>query len=250
MGEVDPWGLEEECMKRSLWLLALVSSIALAAGTLQDAQTQYDTGDFKGAADAAAALNTADGWTLAAKANSIYASTQPENKQEAIYNTSEKFARTAVKMDANNADAYFEVARALGRLSQLRGVLAALTQGLGGQVKDNLEKCLKLNPLQANALVAFGLWNAEIVSKGVAFLYGADANRGIAYFERAIKLEPKVIIHRVEYARGLTLIDKKKNLAAAIAQLETAVTLTPRDAAEKLDLERAKRDLADLKAGK
>lgn len=238
-------------MKKAIWLLVtVVSSLALAAGTLQDAQNQFASGEFKEASDAAAALNTADGWVLAAKANSIYAGTQPTNKQEPLYATSEKYARTAVKMNTDNAEGYFEVARALGRLSQLRGVLAALTQGLGNQIKDNLDKALKLEPQYASAMVALGLWHAEIVGKGVAFLYGADANRGIALFQRAIKLEPKVIIHRVEYARGMTLIDKKKYLNEAITQLETAVTLTPRDAAEKLDLERAKRDLADLKAGK
>jgi tetratricopeptide (TPR) repeat protein len=237
-------------MKKPIWILALVSSFALAAGTLQDAQNQYVNGEFKEASDTAAALNTSDGWVLAAKANSIYASTQPTNKQEPMYATSEKYARNAIKLNADTAEGYFEVARALGRLSQLRGVLAALTQGLGNQIKDNLDKALKIDPQYASAMVALGLWHAEIVGKGVAFLYGADGNRGIALFQRAIKLEPKVIIHRVEYARGMTLIDKKKHLAEAITQLETAVTLAPRDAAEKLDLERAKRELADLKAGK
>jgi tetratricopeptide (TPR) repeat protein len=239
---------KETLMKSvALFAAALVSSLALAAGTLQDAQKQYADGDFTGAATAAAALNTSDGFALAAKANSIFASTQPENKQEALYSQSEKYARSAVKLDDRNEDAYFEVARALGRLSQLRGVLAALTQGLGGQIKDNLDKALKIDPQFASALVALGLWHAEIVGKGVAFLYGADADKGINAFNRAIKLEPNVIIHRVEFARGMMLIDSGKYKADAIKQLEVAVTLTPRDAAEKLDLERAKRDLAALK---
>ncbi|NJK44027.1 MAG: hypothetical protein HC933_06825 [Pleurocapsa sp. SU_196_0] len=196
-------------MKRTLWMMVLVSSLALAAGTLQDAQTQYTGGDFKEAAETAAGLNTAPGWTLAAKANSIYASTQPTAKQEPLYVTSEKYARTAVKLDEKNSDGYFEIARALGRLSQLRGVLAALTQGLGNQIRDNLEKSLKYDAQNASAMVAYGLWHAEIVGKGVAFLYGADSARGIKYFQRAIEIEPKVIIHRVEFARGMTLIDKK-----------------------------------------
>ena len=234
-------------MKKTILTLLLTSSLALAAGTLQDAQLQYKNGDFTGAVQTAVALNTSDGFALAAKSNSIFASTQPDNKQEAIYAQSEKYARSAVSLDANNSDGYFETARALGRLSQVRGVLAALTQGLGGQIKENLDKALKLDPQFANALVALGLWHAEIFAKGVAFLYGADPAKGLAAFTRAVKLEPKVIIHRIEFARGLMLIDAGKNRDAAIAQLEVAVTLAPRDAAEKLDLERAKRDLAALK---
>ncbi len=234
-------------MKKTVFALLLTSSLAIAAGTLQDAQLQYKNGDFTGAVQTSVALGSSDGFALAAKSNSIFASTQPDNKQEAIYAQSEKYARSAVTLDANNSDGYFETARALGRLSQLRGILAALTQGLGGQIKDNLDKALRLDPQYANALVALGLWHAEIVGKGVAFLYGADPAKGLAAFNRAIKLEPKVIIHRVEFARGLMLLDAGKNKDEAIAQLEIAVTLTPRDAAEKLDLERAKRDLAALK---
>ena len=234
-------------MKKTVFALLLASSLALAAGTLQDAQSQYAKGDFAGAVQTAAALNTSDGFALAAKSNSIFASTQADNKQEAIYAQSEKYARSAVSLDANNSEGYFEAARAIGRLSQLRGVMAALTQGLGGQIKENLDKALKLDPQYANALVALGLWHSEIFAKGVAFLYGADPAKGLAAFNRAIKLEPQVIIHRVEFARGLMLIDASKNKNEAIAQLEIAVTLSPRDAAEKLDLERAKRDLAALK---
>ena len=234
-------------MKKTILTLLLTSSLALAAGTLQDAQSQYKNGDFTGAVQTAVALNSSDGFALAAKSNSIFAGTQADSKQEAIYAQSEKYARSAIALDAGNSDGYFETARALGRLSQLRGVLAALTQGLGGQIKENLDKALKLDPQFANALVALGLWHAEIFAKGVAFLYGADPAKGLAAFTRAVKLEPKVIIHRVEFARGLMLIDAGKNRDAAIAQLEVAVTLTPTDAAEKLDLERAKRDLAALK---
>jgi tetratricopeptide (TPR) repeat protein len=234
-------------MKKTLFSLLLTSSLALAAGTLQDAQLQFKNGDFTGAVQSAIALNTSDGFALASKSNSIFASTQSESKQEAIYAQSEKYARNAIALDTNNSDGYFEVARALGRLSQLRGVLSALTQGLGGQIKENLDKAIRLDPQFANALVALGLWHAEIVGKGVAFLYGADPAKGLAAFNRAIKLEPKIIIHRVEFARGLMLIDASKNKEEALTQLEVAVTLTPRDAAEKLDLERAKRDLAALK---
>ena len=233
-------------MKETVFALLLAAGLALAAGTLQDAQNQYASGDFTGAVQTSVALNTSDGFALAAKSNSIFASTQADNKQEAIYAQSEKYARSAIKLDSENSDGYFETARALGRLSQLRGILAALTQGLGGQIKDNLDKAIRLDPQYANALVALGLWHAEIVAKGVAFLYGADPAKGLAAFNRAIRLEPKVIIHRVEFARGLMLFDAGKNKDAAIAQLEIAVMLSPRDAAEKLDLERAKRDLATL----
>jgi predicted Zn-dependent protease len=78
-------------------------------------------------------------------------------------------------------------------------------------------------------------------------LYGASPEAAIANFERGNKLEPKSIIAKVEYAHGLVLIDKKKHLQKAIALLEEAVKIKPEDAAQGLDLARAKRDLDELR---
>jgi tetratricopeptide (TPR) repeat protein len=125
-------------------------------------------------------------------------------------------------------------------------VLAALTQGLGTKVKENLDKALSLNPKNASAWVALGLWNAEIVAKGVGFLYGADGAKVAPAMEKAIALEPDQIIHRVEYAKALMLLDAK-NKPKAIELLEKAVTLKVNDVAEGFDLERAKKDLAALR---
>ena len=216
------------------------------ATPLQDAQKLYAKGDFKAAVDIASDIDSAEGQAFAAKANSIYAGTQPENKQEPMYATSEKYANNAVKLNSKYAPGDFELARALGRLSQLRGTLAALSQGLGTRIKTNLETCIDLDRNSASCMVAYGLWHAEIVAKGVGWVYGANEGASINFFERAIAIEPKIIIHRVEYAKGMLLLNRDKYKAAAKSQLELAIKLEPRDAADKLDLERAKRDLAEL----
>jgi tetratricopeptide (TPR) repeat protein len=225
--------------------ILLLTSFALAAG-LQDAQALYTKGEFQKASEVAQATGGSGGLTFAAKANSIYASTRPTGEQEALYVKSETYATQAIKLDAKNDYAYFELARALGRISQLRGVLAALTQGLGTKVKDNLDKALSLNPKNPSAMVALGLWNAEIVAKGVGFLYGADGAKVAPLMEKAISIEPDVMIHRIEYAKALMLLDAK-NKAKAIELLEKAITLKVNDAAEEMDLARAKKDLAALK---
>jgi tetratricopeptide (TPR) repeat protein len=237
-------------MKKILLSLLIGASVALAAGTIQDAKNLYAKGEFLKASTTAAELNTAEGEAFAAKALSLYAATQPEKSQDELYSKAETYARAAIKLNPKYAEGYMEVARALGRLSQLRGVLTALSQGYGNQIRDNIEKCLEYDKDHAGAMIAYGLWHSEIIAKGVAWLYGADSNKAIEYFKKAIKLEPKTIIHRVEYARGLTLLDKKKYLNEAVDQLEVAVGLTPNDAAEKLDLARAERELASLKSGK
>jgi hypothetical protein len=232
-------------LSAALFAGMLVNNSSLGA-PLQDAQKLYAKGEFKAAFELASDIDSAEGQTLAAKANSIYAGTQPENKQEPLYAISEKYAGNAIKLNSKYAAGYFELARALGRLSQLRGTLAALSQGLGTRIKTNLETCLDLDRSSASCMVAFGLWHAEIVAKGVGWVYGANEGASINFFERALALEPKVIIHRVEYAKAMLLLNRDKFKAAAKAQLEIAIKLEPRDAADKLDLERAKRDLAEL----
>jgi hypothetical protein len=232
-------------MRTFVAAILLVTSCVFAAG-LPDAQALYSKGEFQKASETAVAAGGADGFAFAAKANSIYANTRPAGEQEALYVKSESYANQAIKLDAKNDAGYFELARAIGRLSQLRGVAAALLQGLGTKVKENLDKALGLNPKNASAWVALGLWHAEIVAKGVGFLYGADGGKVAPAMEKAIALEPDQIIHRVEYAKALMLLDAK-NKPKAIELLEKAVTLKVNDVAEGLDLERAKRDLAALK---
>ena len=232
-------------MRTFVATILLVTSFAFAAG-LPDAQALYAKGDFQKATESAVAAGGSDGLAFAAKANSIYASTRPAAEQEPLYVKSEGYANQAIKLDDKNDAGYFELARAIGRLSQLRGVAAALLQGLGTKVKENLDKALSLNPKNASAWVALGLWNAEIVAKGVGFLYGADGGKVVPAMEKAIALEPDAIIHRVEYAKALMLLDAK-NKPKAIELLEKAITLKVNDAAEEMDLARAKKDLAALK---
>lgn len=234
-------------MKRIVIVVCLaVLNLAVAAG-IADVKSMYAKGQFKEASDLAATLKTSEGFAWAGKALAVYALTRPASEQDDLYAKSEGYGKRAIELDANNPEGYFEVARAQGRLSQLRGVLASLAQGYGATIRENLEKCIKLDPKHASAKVALALWNAEIVNKGVGWLYGADASRVVPLMEEAIKLEPDVIIHRVEYARGLVLLDRNKNKAKAIELLEGALKLKVNDAAEQLDFDRAQRDLTDLK---
>ncbi|MFN3265515.1 MAG: hypothetical protein ACK41E_01630 [Deinococcales bacterium] len=235
-------------MKRVLVVCLLFAASGLAQNrTLETARALYTKGNFKEAAMLAADIQTAPAQAFAARANSTYALTVPENKQEPLYVQSEKYARKGVELEPKNPDANFEVARALGRLSQLRGVLAALTQGLGVQIRERLEAALASNPKHAESLIAYGLWHAEIVNKGVGWLYGASPEAALDFFERGIKNDPESIIAKVEYAHGLILIDKKKYISKAINLLEQAIQLKPKDAADVLDLARAKRDLEALR---
>lgn len=229
--------------RSALVTLALAALTSASAQSLQAAQSLFDQGKWQEAANAAAALNTSAGFALAAEATTAGASVSPDAQKKALFEKAQSYARQAIAKDANNANAYFELARAQGRLAQYSGILNSLN--LAGDMRKNLEQALKLNPNMASAYVALGLWHANLVSKGGAatLLTGARKNQVVPNFEKAIALEPNVAIHRIEYANALLL---QGNKAGAVAQLQKAVGLPANTYWEKRDLEAAKAKLASL----
>ncbi len=218
--------------------LAWLSAWSLAA-TLEDAHGLLDKGDARGAESAALGLNTPDSYALAAKAATLGAGQLPDDQQEAALTRAVGYAKKAIELGPNDADAYFELARADGRLAQYKGVLQSL--GLAGEVKNALNKAIDLDPKLAPAYVALGLWNAE-----VPFFAGGNKAQVQPNFEKAIQLEPGVVTHRLEYA-GAVMKVNLRNKPVAIRILERAVLLTPHDYWEQQDLSAAKKMLADLK---
>jgi len=230
-------------MRKFVITLALTVATTLAsfgfAATLTDVQALYNKGDVSGTVTAGTTLNTSAGYVLAAEATSLGADQLPQNQREAAYTKAQEYAKKAVQLDAGNADAYMEVARAVGRLAQFKGVLQSLN--LAGEVKKNLDTALKLNPKLPAAYIALGLWNAE-----VPLVAGGSSNQVEVNILRAIELEPTTIIHRIEYANALLKLSKR-NKRRAVDQLEQAVKFTPKNFWDKLDLETAKKNLAALK---
>ncbi|MFC3834873.1 tetratricopeptide repeat protein [Deinococcus rufus] len=231
-------------MRTTALTLALMLSAPALAQSQQAAQALYDQGKWQEAASAAAALNTSAGLALAAEATTGGASLVPDSQKKALFTKAQDYAKAAISRDPNNADAYFELARAQGRLAQFSGILQSL--GLATDMKGNLDKALSLNPKMAGGYVALGLWNANLVAKGFIAVRasGADRNQIVPNFEKAIALEPNVAIHKIEYANALILQGKK---AEAAAQLDRAVALPADTFWEKRDLEAAKATLAKLR---
>ncbi|GIW24855.1 hypothetical protein [Meiothermus sp.] len=202
-----------------------------------------DEGKFQEAYEAGLRLGSAEGLTLAAKAASYFAGYLAKDSEKADwFGRAEAAARRAIQADTDYAEAYFELARAQGRLSQYRGILESL--GLAGSIKENLDKTLRLNPRHAGAKVALALWHHSLISKNVGWLYGANGNVILPLFNEAIQLEPQTIIHKVELAGVLAAQGKKED---ARKQYEAALAIAPKTAADRFDLERARQEMAALR---
>jgi hypothetical protein len=115
--------------------------------------------------------------------------------------------RRASQGGSKDANAHYLYAFALGRWGQGISVAKALTQGFGGKIKDALTTAIKLEPRHADAHIAYGAYQAEVIDKvgGIVagVTYGAKKDSAIEHFERALELNPDSAIARIEFANGL-----------------------------------------------
>ncbi|QFP76088.1 hypothetical protein [Deinococcus sp. AJ005] len=234
-------------MRKPMLTLALTAALVAPTASAQNqgaAQALYDSGKWQEAAASAAALNTSAGLALAAEATTAGAGMVPDAQKKALFQKAQGYASSAIAKDKNNADAYFELARAQGRLAQFSGILQSL--GLAGDMKKNLDQAIKLNPKLAGAYVALGLWHANLDEKGFIArrATGADKNQIAPNFEKAFALEPNVAVHHIEYANAL-ILQKRKPEAAA--ELQKAIAMPADTFWQKRDLDDAKKTLASLK---
>ena len=146
-----------------------------------------------------------------------------------------------------NANAYYLAAYALGRYGQLIGVAKALTQGIGGKVSTALNTALKLEPKHADAHIALGTFNAEVIEKVGSLIgkmtYGVSKEVAVENYDKALKLNPESAVARTEKADGLYKLFGDKKMKDVEALYAEAAASETKDAMECLDVEAAKAEM-------
>ena len=215
-----------------------------------EAWALFHNGDFEKAAAAGLAAGGA-GITVANKATSIYANyLEPKEKTRLdLFTQVAERAEAQAGEDPSNANAWYWHAYALGRYSQGISVAKALAQGLGGKVKESLEKAIALSPKHADARIALGAFHAEVIDKVGSLIggmtYGAKKDAGLKLFQEALKLNPGSAIAMIEYANALVMLEGDKKMKEATALYEKAAAAEPMDAMERLDVEMARSELEE-----
>ncbi len=212
---------------------------------LQDAWRAFHAGDF------ASAVELGDGHTVAIKATSIYAN-HVEKKDAAkvkLFQEAMEMAVALIQSEPKNANAHYQYAYAAGRYSQSISIIKALKEGYGGKIKTALETAIKLDAKHADAYTAMGAYHAEIIDKVGAMVgkltYGANKDAAVEHYEKAIKLNPQSPVAHIEYANGLLMLFKDKEIDKATKLYEKAAKMKGRDAMEAMDIEIAKMELED-----
>lgn len=216
---------------------------------LQAAWALYHAGELQAATQAGLSLG-AEGIVLANKAQTVYANyLEPDAGQRlAMWLEVAERARQLCRLHPDNPNAWFGKAYALGRYSQGISVTKALKLGLGTQIRTSLETVLRLQPLHADACFALGTFHAELVDalgKLLGRAEGADAEIGRQMFLRGLQLHPRSIVGRVEFARGLVMLQGSAGQAQADQLYAQAIQTEPLDARECLDQAMARAEWAD-----
>ena len=217
------------------------------AGTLS-AWTAFHAGRFGDAVDAGTKAGGA-GVNAAVKAQVVYASYLEKNEKAklALLEEAAAWADQRRREAPKDANAHYLYAFALGRWGQGISVAKALAQGFGGKIKDALNTAIKLEPKHADAHVAYGAYQAEVIDKvgGIVagVTYGAKKDAAVELFEKALKLNPESAIARIEFANGLLMLFGKSRIGDAEKLYKEAAKAPPADAMERLDVELAKSEL-------
>lgn len=218
------------------------------AAAWQQAWRDYHAGRFGAAVDGALAIGPL-AHAIANKASGIYADYLEEDEKTrlAIYQAGIERAEAAIRAYPDDANAHYFHAFLLGRYSQCISVAKALAQGVGGRIRQSLDRCLALAPDHAEARTASGLYHAEIIDKVGKLVggmtYGAKADKAMAECQAALKLTPQAPIAHIEYGNALYLLYGDKRLDESNRAYEQAAAITPIDAMQKLDVEYARNSL-------
>ena len=208
----------------------------------------YHAGEFREAVEAGIATG-GSAINAAVKAQAIYANYLEKNEKTklALLEEAAGWADERRGSAPRDANAHYLYAYALGRYGQGISVVKALAQGFGGKIKNALATAIKLAPSHADAHLAYGAYQAEVVAKVGALVagmtYGAKKESALEHFQKALELNPDSAIARIEYANGLILLFGQERLGEATKLYEQAAKAKPMDAMERLDVELAKSEL-------
>jgi tetratricopeptide (TPR) repeat protein len=141
-------------------------------------------------------------------------------KKQALFEKGERLARLAVKVRPDDAEGYFSLARALGRVALNKGPRDRIKYGT--EVRASALRALELNPDHPGALHVLGRWNAEVMRLsgftrflaknllGGKVLGEASWENARKNMERAVAVDPDRLVHHLGLAEIYIDLDEKE----------------------------------------
>ena len=219
-------------MKKSLLLLALV--LVLSSGThaasisslMTDADALYASRETLSSCEKSIELyekmlsadpKNYDACWKTARSCKFLGDKYPSDSRAAILEKGEKFSRRAIEISFDKVEGHFWLGVCLGRIGEERGVLNSLF--LVGPIKDEMEKCLSVDPTYAGAHHVLGV----LYRKAPGWpLSSGDMDKAQEHALLAVKYLPSSTLNHLGLAEVYIARDKNKE---AKEQLNIVLTL-------------------------
>ena len=156
--------------------------------------------------------------------------------RDSLFRLADRYARRAIRLAPNDADAHFTLAMAAGMTALTVGIRQQV--GYAIEVREEALRALQIDPAHDGAMHVLGRWHAEIKRVSGVELFFAKSFLGGKVFgeaswheaarllEASVAHRPSFILHRLDLA--LVYVDQKR-YAAARAQLAVIPTLPTQD---------------------
>ena len=169
-------------------------------------------------------------WKAARTEIDLAEAERDEARRDRYSKSGEALARRAIRVNAQDAEAHFHLARALGRRALTVGVRDRVK--FGTDVRSEALEALRLNPNHPGALHVMGVWNAEVMRlNGIQRFFAknvlggrvfgeASWDKAVSYMERSVAADPDRIVHHLDLAKIYADVGNK---AKSREQLELVV---------------------------
>ena len=230
-------------MKWRVAVIPILMANAAHADIPAKAQSAYVAGKFIDAANIAEADGSVEALTFAARARIADAIIRDGTYCSPCLATAEAIAQSAVDHDPKFAEAYVQLAVALGFRGRLIPLMEAKDQRLPERGREAIDKALELAPHNPWALAARGAWNLEIVTRAGPILadvtYGATRAEGMKYFHEALAADADNLTLHFHFALSILALDVGEFRTEATNALEDGSKDSRTDAVTKFTRKRA-----------
>lgn len=173
-------------------------------------------------------------------------------KQE-FFSTGKSYAESAIKINPAEADGYYALSVAMGRLA-LSGSGKERINAVK-EIRSNAEKAIKINPQHGRAWHVIGKWHYEVSNlnffekAGVKLIYGglppASLQESLAAYEKARMYETNFALNYLELAKAYKRSGKEKKAIELLKILPSVPNKTADDTRIKKEGLRLLKDLTD-----
>ncbi len=184
-------------------------------------------------------------WKLGRSLN-MKGESAPRDSQLVIFEEARDAEKRALELNEADADAHFQLARALGKIALFKGIFKSVS--LAKQVRREAQRALQLDSLHDGAWHVLGRWHRDVGKKPKILrlpmgLSAANKKDALAFMKRAVELNPEYVNHHLEM--GITYLRLKDKDAARMEFEKTLELPSQRPLDEKYKSE-AKKYLAEM----